>query len=52
MCASCHSTGLRKNYELADDSYDTEFFEINVSCEACHGPGSRHVPWAESGRER
>ena len=49
MCASCHSTGLRKNYELADDSYDTEFFEIDVSCEACHGPGSRHVPWAEAG---
>ncbi|GMR22545.1 MAG: tetratricopeptide repeat protein [Acidobacteriota bacterium] len=49
MCSSCHSTGLRKNYELADDSYDTEFFEINVSCEACHGPGSRHVQWAEAG---
>ena len=49
MCSSCHSTGLRKNYELADDSYDTEFFEINVSCEACHGPGSRHVDWAEAG---
>lgn len=49
MCATCHSTGLRKNYELADHSYDTEFFEINVSCEACHGPGSRHVHWAEAG---
>lgn len=48
MCASCHSTQVRKNYDLATHSYDTEFFEIDVSCEACHGPGSRHVAWAET----
>ena len=26
--------------------FDTTWSEINVSCEACHGPGSRHVEWA------
>jgi len=48
MCAECHSTNLRKNYNLANDSYATTWSEINVSCESCHGPGSNHVAWAES----
>ncbi len=43
MCADCHSTDLEKNYRLADDTYHTTFFEIDVSCETCHGPGSVHV---------
>ena len=48
MCASCHSTNLRTNYDLAQDSYATTWSEINVSCESCHGPGSRHVSWARN----
>jgi Tfp pilus assembly protein PilF len=48
MCAECHSTNLRKNYDLASDRYATTWSEINVSCEACHGPGSRHVQWAST----
>jgi predicted CXXCH cytochrome family protein len=43
MCAECHSTHLEKNYDLATRSYRTMWSEIDVSCEACHGPGSRHV---------
>ena len=48
MCADCHSTNLRKNYDLAKDSYATTWSEIDVSCESCHGPGSNHVAWAQS----
>jgi Flp pilus assembly protein TadD len=48
MCADCHSTNLRKNYDLTKDSYATTWSEINVSCESCHGPGSNHVTWAQS----
>jgi tetratricopeptide (TPR) repeat protein len=47
MCADCHSTNLRANYDLARDAYATTWSEINVSCEQCHGPGSEHVAWAE-----
>ena len=47
MCAECHSTNLKKNYDLRTDSYKTTWTDINVGCEACHGPGSRHVKWAE-----
>ena len=48
MCADCHSTNLRRNYDLANDTYATTWSEINVACESCHGPGSNHVAWALS----
>ncbi|MFQ5754777.1 MAG: tetratricopeptide repeat protein [Acidiferrobacterales bacterium] len=48
MCAECHSTNLEKNYSLEKDSYATQWSEIDVSCEACHGPGSTHVGWAQA----
>jgi tetratricopeptide (TPR) repeat protein len=47
MCAECHSTNLRKGYNPATGTFNTTWSEIDVSCEACHGPGSRHVEWAE-----
>jgi tetratricopeptide (TPR) repeat protein len=46
MCAECHSTNLRKNFDAQTGRYDTTWSEIDVACEACHGPGSRHVDWA------
>jgi tetratricopeptide (TPR) repeat protein len=47
-CAECHSTNLQKNYDLASNTFHTTFSEIDVSCEACHGPGSLHVELAEA----
>jgi predicted CXXCH cytochrome family protein len=46
MCAECHSTNLQKNYDLSTKSYNTTWSDINVNCEACHGPGSAHIEWA------
>ena len=51
MCAECHSTDLRRNYDAERDRYETTWAEIDVSCEACHGPGSAHVAWAQSAEE-
>jgi predicted CXXCH cytochrome family protein len=48
MCADCHSTDLRKNYDAATDKFQTRWAEINVGCEACHGPASNHLAWANS----
>ncbi|HEY2620505.1 MAG TPA: tetratricopeptide repeat protein [Acetobacteraceae bacterium] len=48
MCADCHSTNLRKNYDPASNSYATSWTDVDVSCEACHGPGSRHVAAMQS----
>jgi tetratricopeptide (TPR) repeat protein len=47
MCAECHSTNLIKNYDAATKTFATTWSEIDVSCESCHGPGSRHVEWAK-----
>lgn len=47
MCAECHSTNLQKNYDVSTNTYNTSWNEIDVSCEACHGPGSAHVAWGE-----
>ncbi len=47
MCAECHSTNLQKNYDPQQTRYHTTFSEIDVSCEACHGPGSTHVELAQ-----
>lgn len=47
MCAECHSTQIQKGYDLDSSSYSTTWFEIDVGCEACHGPASEHVKWAE-----
>lgn len=46
MCAECHSTNLQKNYDPASKAFSTTWSEIDVSCEACHGPGADHVSWA------
>ena len=47
-CAQCHSTNVQKNYDAENGSFDTTWSEINVACEACHGPGSRHIARAQS----
>jgi hypothetical protein len=46
MCAECHTTQFKKNYAADTQTYNSTWSAINVSCEACHGPGSRHVDWA------
>jgi len=48
MCADCHSTNLQKNYDVKTNSYHTTWSEIDVSCEACHGPNSLHVELSDA----
>jgi predicted CXXCH cytochrome family protein len=46
MCADCHSTNLQKGYDYKTGEFHTTWSEIDVSCEACHGPSSEHLKWA------
>ncbi|QNK00133.1 tetratricopeptide repeat protein [Dyella telluris] len=52
MCADCHSTNVQRNYDVASNTFKTRWNEINVACEACHGPGSRHVEWSNAGEDK
>jgi len=71
MCAECHTTNYRKNFEPAKMNsiahhspetvnqvgnamghYHSEFSEINVACETCHGPASLHVELAKKGTKQ
>ncbi|WP_419761172.1 multiheme c-type cytochrome [Photobacterium gaetbulicola] len=45
MCADCHSTNLKKNYDTKTNTYQSSWSEINVGCEACHGPASGHIDY-------
>ena len=47
QCAACHSTNVRKG--ARDGVTTATYSEVNVACEACHGPGGRHVGLARDG---
>jgi predicted CXXCH cytochrome family protein len=48
MCLSCHTTGFEKRYDARTDTFASTWSEPNVSCQSCHGPGERHVNWAQA----
>jgi predicted CXXCH cytochrome family protein len=49
MCAACHNTRVRKNYDEPTDAYRTAMAEMTVSCESCHGPMKPHVDAKKKG---
>jgi tetratricopeptide (TPR) repeat protein len=48
MCSDCHSTYVRKNYDNDTKTFNTKFSHIDVSCQACHGPGKKHNEYIDS----
>ena len=42
-CADCHSTALDKNYSVQSNSYQTHYAQVNIGCQACHGPAGEHL---------
>jgi hypothetical protein len=42
-CFDCHLTGMETRYDTEQDRYQTQWVELGVSCEACHGPGKQHA---------
>jgi len=50
VCADCHSTRVERRYDPVADSFDTQWAELSVGCEACHGPGAEHVRTAKAGK--
>jgi tetratricopeptide (TPR) repeat protein len=48
MCADCHSTNIRKNFDAETLTFSTSWSDLAVGCEACHGPGSSHIESPET----
>ncbi|WP_240920029.1 multiheme c-type cytochrome [Paraglaciecola sp. 20A4] len=47
-CADCHTTDLKRNFEPKTNVFHTQFSEVNVACESCHGPAGQHIELANS----
>lgn len=45
-CMECHMTNMSLNHDAETGIYDTQWSEVNVSCQSCHGPGEKHLEWA------
>jgi len=50
MCADCHSDGLVRNYNTKENSFKTQFDNINVGCNSCHGDMADHSSEQQSAK--
>ncbi|MCA9169335.1 MAG: hypothetical protein KDB23_16790, partial [Planctomycetales bacterium] len=51
-CIRCHSTGGVPGVDEESGGFSTSAGELGISCEACHGPGERHVTANQDPRRR
>jgi predicted CXXCH cytochrome family protein len=42
-CFNCHATNLAQGFNIDSRKYATTWTEMGIGCEACHGPGQRHI---------
>jgi predicted CXXCH cytochrome family protein len=47
MCADCHTTDFKTNFNAKSDIFNSSWKIGNVSCESCHGPASNHIEWTQ-----
>lgn len=46
MCVECHTTGYKRNFDAASNTFNSQWNSLGVGCQACHGPASNHLEWA------
>ncbi len=51
ICSRCHTTGVEPRTDMAARRIETRVGELGIACEACHGPGEKHVR-AQSARPK
>lgn len=51
-CYSCHVSQLENNFNLASNSYQTNWKEAGINCETCHGPAQEHIKAARLAKEK
>lgn len=42
-CYGCHVSQLKNNFDLATNTYQTNWKEAGINCETCHGPCGDHI---------
>lgn len=42
-CYGCHVSQLKNNFDLATNTYQTNWKEAGINCETCHGPCADHI---------
>lgn len=47
MCVECHTTGFKRNFDAASNTFNSHWNSLGVGCQACHGPASNHVEWTQ-----
>jgi predicted CXXCH cytochrome family protein len=47
-CFNCHGTNIVQGFDVARKEYKSSWTEMGIGCEACHGPGRRHVELMEA----
>jgi predicted CXXCH cytochrome family protein len=45
MCVECHTTGYKRHFDAAKNTFDSQWNSLGVGCQACHGPASNHLEW-------
>lgn len=53
-CGTCHTTGYRivEADKVTGRTIKAEWSELSVGCEACHGPGTKHVASAKKDKKK
>ncbi|WP_116424726.1 tetratricopeptide repeat protein [Pseudomonas citronellolis] len=47
MCIECHTTEFKRNFDADKNTFASHWQSLGVGCQACHGPASRHLEWAQ-----
>lgn len=42
-CVECHCVAGEQGFDVEARTFDPSAAELGIACEACHGPGARHV---------
>ena len=51
-CSRCHTTAAEPRVDSVHYVADTRVGELGIACEACHGPGQRHVEARRADQEQ
>ncbi len=51
-CYGCHVSQLKNNFDLASNTYQTNWKEAGINCETCHGPAQEHINAARLAKQK